>query len=80
MSVISNDDQHMRPGLWRWVTASAGVYNVDTVGTAGGAGLTHSTQHTHHTNQLTRYYPIGYAPTSPSTPVVIVALRAQNIL
>jgi hypothetical protein len=65
MSVISNDEQHMWPGLWRWVTVSAGVYNVDTVGTAGNTGLTHSTQHTHHTNQLTRYYPIGYAPTSP---------------
>jgi hypothetical protein len=33
--------------------------------TAGEAGLRHSTQHTHHINQLTRYYPIGYAPTSP---------------
>jgi hypothetical protein len=47
------------------MVASAAAAVGGSVYGPGCAGLTHSTQHTHHTNQLTRYYPIGYAPTSP---------------
>jgi hypothetical protein len=70
----------MTTDLGSGMVASAAAAVGDSVRTAGEAGLRHSTQHTHHTNQLTRYYPIGYAPTSPSTPVIIVALPVQEIL
>jgi hypothetical protein len=62
------------------MVASAAAAVGGSVRTAGEAGLRHRAKDTVNSNKVIRYYPIGYAPTSPSTPVIIVALPAHKIL